>query len=122
MRNSILLAVSLALCAATNAHHSTAMFDANQRVALNATIKELQWSNPHAWLQIIVANDKGENVEWSVEMGNPAAMIREGWKSNSLKPGDKVTVVVSPLKNGGNGGNLISVTRADGSVVGRKAP
>lgn len=111
---------SLLIAAPLCAHHSTAMFDASRRVTLDATVKELQWSNPHAWLQVVVMNEQGGTAEWSIEMGNPAAMIREGWKANSLKPGDKVTVVISPLKNGENGGNLISVTRADGTVVGRK--
>ena len=118
-----MLMLSAVLCASTaHAHHSTAMFDASKRVSLDATVKQLQWTNPHAWLQLVVRNEQGESTEWSIEMGNPASMIREGWKSNSLQPGDKVTVVVSPLKNGGNGGNLISVTRADGTVIGKQGP
>jgi Family of unknown function (DUF6152) len=122
MRQFLLLFAAMAYNAASHAHHSTAMFDADKKVTLDATVKELQWTNPHAWLQLVVRDAGGADVEWSVEMGNPAAMIREGWKSNALRPGDKVQVTISPLRNGGHGGNLISVTRDDGTIVGRKGP
>lgn len=103
------------------AHHSTAMFDNARTVTLNATVKELQWTSPHAWLQLEVANDSGGNDEWGIEMGAPFAMLREGWKPTSVAPGDKVTVVLNPLKSGEKGGNLVSVTRADGTVIGHPA-
>lgn len=101
------------------AHHSTAMFDASRRVTFEATVKELQWTSPHAWLQVLVVNDQGETEEWGLEMGTPAAMMREGWKPRSVVPGDKVTVVLNPLKSGEHGGNLVKVTKADGTVVGQ---
>lgn len=104
------------------AHHSTAMFDSTRKLKLEATVKQLEWTSPHAWLQVLVVNDKGETEEWGLEMGTPAAMMREGWKPRSVVPGEKVTVVLSPLKNGEHGGNLVSVTKADGTVVGKIAP
>lgn len=118
-----LLGVALACFAMPGfAHHSTAMFDASHKVTLNATVKQLQWTSPHAWLQVLVTNDKGEAEEWGIEMGTPLAMMREGWKPGSVQPGEKITVVISPLKNGEHGGNLVSVTKADGTLVGRVGP
>jgi hypothetical protein len=114
-----LLGLMAPLIAPLWAHHSTAMFDNTQRITVAATVKKLEWTSPHAWLQILVVNDQGEAEEWGLEMGTPAAMMREGWKPRSVKPGDKVTVVLNPLKNGEHGGNLVSVTKADGALVGK---
>lgn len=101
------------------AHHSTAMFD-NKRVTLEATVKQLQWTSPHAWLQILVPNQAGEMEEWGIEMGTPSAMLREGWKPNSVQAGDKITVVINPLKSGAHGGNFVGAKRADGTPIGRQ--
>ncbi|HTP38478.1 MAG TPA: DUF6152 family protein [Steroidobacteraceae bacterium] len=111
-----------ALAASAYAHHSTAMFDMSQKVTLQGTVKELQWTNPHAWLQVLVPDENGNPVEWGVEMGTPAAMLREGWRPGSVMPGDKITVVVMPLKSGMPGGSLVSATRADGTVIGGLKP
>ncbi|MFT3906255.1 MAG: DUF6152 family protein [Steroidobacteraceae bacterium] len=113
---------ALAFAVTALAHHSTAMFDFSKQITLHGTVKELQWTNPHAWLQLLVTDEGGKDVEWGVEMGTPAAMLREGWRPTSVAPGDKVTVVISPLKSGEPGGNLVSVTKADGTVVGGKKP
>ena len=113
------LTLTLAMPLPASAHHSTAMFDSSTRLTLQATVKELQWTSPHAWLQILVINDQGQTEEWGLEMGTPAAMMREGWKPRSVAPGDKVTVVLNPLKNGEHGGNLVMVTKADGTVIGQ---
>ncbi|MGC3981276.1 MAG: DUF6152 family protein [Steroidobacteraceae bacterium] len=101
------------------AHHSTSMFDSTRRVTFEATVKQLEWTSPHAYLQILVTNEQGAVEEWGLEMGTPAAMMREGWKPKSVLPGDKITVVLNPLKNGDHGGNLVSVVKSDGTVVGR---
>jgi hypothetical protein len=102
------------------AHHSFAMFDNQKEVELNGTVKDFQWTNPHTWIQVVVPNDAGTSTsEWSVEGGNPGDLARRGWKKTSLKPGDKVTVRIHPMKNGTNGGSLVGVTLADGTVVGR---
>jgi hypothetical protein len=102
------------------AHHSFAMFDNQKEVELNGTVKDFQWTNPHTWIQVVVPNDAGTSTsEWSVEGGNPGDLARRGWKKTSLKPGDKVIVRIHPMKNGSNGGSLVGVTLADGTVVGR---
>jgi hypothetical protein len=102
------------------AHHSFAMFDNQKEVQLVGTVKEFQWTNPHTWIQVVVPDAAGTSTsEWSVEGGNPGDLARRGWKKTSLKPGDKVTVRIHPMKNGSNGGSLVGVTLADGTVVGR---
>lgn len=121
-RRCVAAIAALGLAATALAHHSTAMFDMSQKVTLQGTVKELQWTNPHAWLQVLVPGDNGTMVEWGVEMGTPAAMLREGWRPASVQPGDKITVVVMPLKSGMPGGSLVSATRADGTVIGGLKP
>src|SRR5438445_13760306 len=75
------------------AHHSFAMFDADKTVTLNGTVKEFEWTNPHAWLRVMV-NDpaSGKSLQYAVEMGSPGQQARVGWKPDSVKPGDKVSV------------------------------
>jgi hypothetical protein len=99
------------------AHHSYAMFDASKVVTLDATVKEFQWSNPHSWLQVMVANGKGDAEEWSLEMGPLVVLHRSGWKPQSLQPGDKVKVSLNPLRDGSHGGRLISVALPDGQTL-----
>ena len=102
------------------AHHSFAMFDNQKEVQLVGTVKDFQWTNPHTWIQVVVPDAQGAGMsEWSIEGGNPGDLARRGWKKTSLKPGDKVTVHIHPMKNGTNGGSLVGVTLADGTVVGR---
>ena len=100
------------------AHHSNAMFDASKTIEMEATVKELQWTNPHSWLQIIAPGKDGKPVEYSLEMGSPIGIARNGWRPKTVLPGDKVTVRMHPLKDGANGGQLVSVKLPDGKVMG----
>jgi Family of unknown function (DUF6152) len=100
------------------AHHSFAMFDLGKDFTVEAVVKEVQFTNPHVWLQIMVTDDKGVATEWSIESGAPGMMLRNGWKPSTLKPGDKVTLTMHPLKNGSPGGSLVSVKVPDGRVLG----
>ena len=104
------LGVGLLLAApAASAHHSFAMFDYAKNVTMNGTIKEFQWTNPHAWIQLVVRDPAtGKDIEWSIECGSPNMMARQGWKRESLKAGDKVTLVIHPLKTGQMGGSMVS--------------
>jgi hypothetical protein len=103
------------------AHHSPAAFEAQKTVTLVGTVKEFRWQNPHTWIEIFVANEKGEQVLWAVELTSPTYLVRSGWKSNTLKPGDKVTIVGRPLKSGEPGSAIFtSVTLADGRTLGER--
>ncbi len=100
------------------AHHSGAMFDADKVLELKATVKEMQWSNPHIWIQV-VADDKGVMKEWSLEGGSPNTLSRRGWRSTTFKPGDVVTVRFNPMKDGTAAGGFIGAKFSDGTTIGR---
>lgn len=100
------------------AHHSFAMFDMQKDVSLNGTVKSFNWESPHSWLQVMVRDAAGGNQEWSLEMGAPSSLYRSGWRQASVKPGDKVTVVVHPLRDGRAGGSLVSIVLPNGTRLG----
>lgn len=112
------LAATVALAAPVLAHHSFAPFDRTREVTLSGVVKEFQWNNPHAWIQIVVTDDKGRQTEWGLECGSPNMMARTGWKRTTLKPGDKVVAVGNPLKDGRPNASLVRITLADGKVLG----
>ena len=101
------------------AHHSAAGIDQTRTVTIVGVLKEFKWANPHSWMDIDVTNDKGETKVWSVEMTAPAYLARAGWTSKTVKPGDKVTVTVRPMKNGDPGGLFVNITLPDGRVLGQ---
>ena len=107
---------------AASAHHSFAMFDLGKDVTVDAVIKEVQFTNPHVWLQILIKDDKGTETEWSIESGAPGMMLRNGWKPSTLKSGDKVTLTLHPLRDGRPGGSLVKVVVPDGRTLGPGAP
>jgi hypothetical protein len=115
-------ALVLAMAAPALAHHSAAGIDRTKSVTIVGTLKQFSWSNPHSWMDIDVPNDKGGSDTWSVEMTSPAQLVRAGWKSTTVKPGDKVSVVVRPLKSGDPGGLFVSITLADGRVLTERPP
>lgn len=119
-RTIAILLLSVLGSAPALAHHAFSMFDQNKRVLLEGEIKEFQWANPHVWVQILVKQPDGKEVEWSIEGASPNGLRRQGWSSKSLLPDMKVKLMMSPLKNGGPGGSLISVTLPDGTLLGRK--
>jgi len=102
------------------AHHSPIVFDRTRQVTLTGVVTEFRWGNPHSWIHIDVTDADGKVANWGIEM-NPASHIaREGWRSTTLKPGDKITVVVYPLRNDEKGGQYISVTLPDGKKLGQR--
>src|SRR5690348_16581685 len=101
------------------AHHSAAMFDEAKVVELKGTIKEMQWKNPHVWIQVVV-DEKGKPTEWSLEAGSPNTLSRTGWRSTTFKAGDEVTVRLNPMKDGTSAGMFIGAKFAsDGKTIGR---
>jgi hypothetical protein len=98
------------------AHHSFGMFDNRKEQTLVGTVKEFQWTNPHCFIQILVPGDQS-TAEWSVEMGSTAALYRLGWRPSALGPGDKITLVIHPMRDGTTGGAFVSVA-PDGRQLG----
>ncbi len=107
------------------AHHSYTMFDMDRNVTLEGTVKEVQWTNPHIWLQLLVKDAAtGKEVEWSIEGASPNMLSRAGWTRHALNPGDKAVVVLHPVKEGGKGhsGSLVAVTVNGKKILGGQNP
>ena len=116
---SLTVVAAFALTAPALAHHSFAMFDADKTVTLNGTVKEFEWTNPHAWLRVMVQDQaSGKPLQWALEMGSPGQMAGRGWKPESARPGDKVTITIHPLKDGSRGGQLLTATLPNGQQLG----
>lgn len=98
-------------------HHSGAMFDGGREQTLTGIVREFNWTNPHSSFKIEVTDASGKSEIWAVEMNGPQNLMHDGWKRSSLKPGDKITAVVHPLRDGKPGGSYVSVTLADGTVL-----
>jgi hypothetical protein len=99
------------------AHHSFAMFDRSREIDVKGTVSDFQYSSPHVWLWIISQDANGATTKWGFEGEAPSVLIRKGVKPNTIKPGDVVTVRTNPMKDGRTAGFLLSVTKADGTVL-----
>jgi hypothetical protein len=115
-RNVALCSALLNLAAAypVAAHHSVAMFDGEQVLPLVGTVKEVHWSNPHA--SIVIENTGAQTVArgpWVIELTSPGSLVRSGWTRTFVKPGDRVTADVHPLRDGTRGGFLRKITLTD---------
>jgi hypothetical protein len=100
------------------AHHSfAAEYDAKKPVELKGKLIELEWVNPHAWIHMEVVDPSGKTVKWSAEMGSPNILMRNGWRRDSIKPGDQIIVTGSAAKDGSNMANARTVTMGDGKRV-----
>jgi Family of unknown function (DUF6152) len=113
---AVVLAVMAVAGAASpaRAHHSFAMFEPTKTLTFKGTIKTFQWTNPHVIVWVLVQPDGGGAAqEWSLETTSPGVLTRAGWTRTSLKAGDRVTVVLNPLRDGSHGGSLNSVTLLD---------
>jgi len=114
-------AAAMALAAAASggpalAHHSFAMFDQRKVMTLEGTVSEFQWTNPHAFIELDVPNGD-DTRHWSIELNSPNNLTRQGWSRSSLKRGDKVTLRMSPLRDGRPGGLFLDVKLPSGKVL-----
>ncbi|HLH94143.1 MAG TPA: DUF6152 family protein [Xanthobacteraceae bacterium] len=112
-----LAAIAMLMAGPAFAHHSFAMFDQSQVLYLSGTVKEFELVNPHAWLQLVVSDGKGEAATWAFEGGSVAQLLRLGWTKENLKAGDQVEVGYRPMKDGSRGGQLMSVKQSNGQRV-----
>lgn len=115
---AVTAALGLALAAPAFAHHSFAMFDAEKTLKVTGVVRQVEWTNPHVWVRIMINNAEGKAEQWGFEMGPPAQQIRRGWEPDSLKPGDTVTLNMHPMKDGSRGGQVVNATLPDGRTVG----
>jgi len=117
-----LIAGCLAIASAgLSAHHSFAMFDTSNPITISGTVSGVEWTNPHVYIEVDVPTGPATK-HWSIELGSPSILQRGGWKFNTVKRGDKITAVVSPLRNGDPGSLLTRITLPDGRVLGNGGP
>jgi hypothetical protein len=111
-------ALLVATAAPVIAHHSfAAEFDANKAVKIKGTVVKTEWTNPHIWIHIDVTNPDGKVESWMVEGGAPNALLRRGWRKNSLPYGIEITVEGFQAKDGANRANGRDITFPDGTKL-----
>ena len=113
---SIVTLVCLRAAIPAFGHHGSAEYETEQVLTVEGVVKQYEWTNPHTWLYVTVANDKGEIAEWAGEAGAPGMLARRGWTSHSFKPGDKVKMSGRPAKNGSKQ-MLITKVQSDVGVL-----
>jgi len=122
VRAALFCVVALAAAMPAPAHHSFAMFDHDHQVKLSGTVKQFQWTNPHVYIEMQAADANGAVKHYTIECASPGILDRVGWKFNMIKPGDKITAIIAPLRTGEPGGLLKQVTLADGRKFDNGAP
>jgi hypothetical protein len=98
------------------AHHSFSVFDMQTEITLEGEVVEFEWTNPHTWVWVNVTNEDGTVTKWGFEGMSPNYLGRRGWTRDTLKPGDRITVMANPLKSGEPGGTFLRCTLEDGTV------
>ena len=107
-----------ALCPATALpHHSNVAYEVTKVISITGVVKDFEWVNPHTWLHVVVDDGKGGKVEWACEGRAPGVLGRAGWSRSILKPGETVTVHMSPAKDGSKVSIIARVTKADGTIL-----
>ena len=115
-------AIGLIPSAPVGAHHSFAPYESTLQVKMAGVVTAVKWANPHVYFEIDVPDGaSGATKHWLIECASTSILNRAGWKFNMLKQGDKVTVIVSPLRNGEPAALLKQLTLADGKKYGNGA-
>jgi len=113
---------TIALVGPALAHHSFAVYDHSRTLTLSGTVTRFQWTNPHGFIELDVTQSDGATKHFSIELTSINMMQRVGWRSNMIKAGDKVQVVMAPLLSGEPVGLGLEVTLADGKTMGLPVP
>ena len=117
-RPVIVLALAVGLSIPLFAHHGSAAFDTGKKVTLKGTVKEWVYSNPHCLLRLDVTGEDGQVVSWVAEGQAPNVIFPVGYRKDTFKPGDQVTITVEPVKNGRPLGRILQAVLADGKTLG----
>ena len=117
-RLAVVLFVGVLMSAPLFAHHGSAAFDNGKTVVLKGTVAQWVYSNPHCLLTVDVKGEDGKVVQWVAETQAPSIMYPAGYRKNSFKTGDEVTVSVEPVKNGLPIGRIREVVLANGTTLG----
>jgi Family of unknown function (DUF6152) len=100
-----------------SAHHSYSSFDMTKSIKVTGVVKEFHWTNPHSFIVLEVTDSAGHPVDAILEANGPGYLVRQGWKRESVRPGDKITATVHPMRDGSAGGDLMDVTLPSGQVL-----
>jgi hypothetical protein len=114
---ALLPLAAASMAAPTLAHHSFAMFDNTRSVTLHGKVTAYQWTNPHSYLEVDAEDGNGGTKHYTMEMTSPNMLHRGGWSSRTVKAGDVVTAVMSPLRDGQAGGLLLELTLPSGKKM-----
>jgi hypothetical protein len=115
---SVLSVAALVPPSSVLAHHSfAAEYDSEKPIQISGSVTKVEWANPHVHFYVDVKNDRGVFVNWNIELGPPLILRRLGWRQDSLKTGDQVTVDGYLAKDGSKSANAKKVTLADGRSV-----
>ena len=111
----VVVAIAATSVVPAAAHHSFAMFDHDKMITVSGTLTEFEWTNPHCWLHIAVADAAtGKTADWAFEMGSIGQVAAQGWKADTVKPGEKITIEAHPMKDGSHGGQYQAAKLSDG--------
>jgi hypothetical protein len=98
------------------AHHAfSSEFDASKPVTVVGAVTKVEWTNPHIWIYLDAKDEKGGLARWQCEMGSPNTLQRQGWRRDSLKQGDQITIEGARAKDGSNTCNARTVRLVDGT-------
>ena len=112
-----ILALAGPMTIPADAHHSFAMFDNTKTITVDATVTRFDWINPHTWLYITAMDESGQEISWGLEGAGTGYMTNAGWKPDTIQPGARVVIDFHPMKDGTNGGQLLTVTFPDGKEM-----
>jgi hypothetical protein len=99
------------------AHHSFAMFDSTQTMTATGTVTRFDWLNPHTWLYVSTTDENGSEVIWGLEGAGTSWMVSAGWGPDTVRPGDRIVIAFHPMRDGTNGGQLLTVRLPDGTEL-----
>lgn len=116
--SSLALGITALVMSNASAHHAATAVDQTKTITIEGTIKTYEWTNPHVWIWVLVADKNGGEAKvWGIESANLSMARRFGMSKDSFKAGDKVTMVINPLRDGREGGTFRKATFPDGHVV-----
>lgn len=121
----VALSAALGLLSASGpafGHHSFASYEPKRQIKFSGTVTQFEWANPHVYIHLDAADGNGEVKHWLIECANPGILNRIGWKWNMIHEGDKISVIVAPLRSGEPGALLKAVRLADGRTLGNGGP
>lgn len=114
---SVALFALVALAPLARAHHSTSMYEMEHPTTIKGTVERVEWTNPHGYIYLQVKDDKGQTVEWAVEINSPNFLKHNGWTSTTVKAGDEITVTGGAAKSGAKTMRCTTVVLPDGTVL-----